>query len=326
MKKINRARVAVVLTLIAVAGLTTGLSTPANATPEQFRYHKYVALGDSGPAGPALGRTQMIPCGRGENSYPKVLSEKLIHDKLLDASDSFFNESCSGATTATMDSQLQSVDSDTDLVTAMIGANDLGNAYKFKNLHDGIIRLPGTVTAECLKKYKQDACGFSAAQLKELKGLKDDIKKMIVNISDRAAEDAAILIADHPVASTNLDPQHGWDEPSCAMDPPLVNKFMRLLNGLVGTAVEEAEKDIKKKRQDQVVQFVDLSRSSEYDAEDSICGTTPWRAPTDLSSVLGQVLGYLLGTSENGVSFHLTSHGADEVAKIHEDSLPLRIP
>lgn len=111
--------------LLMFAGLATiVLSTVASA---QHGEPRYVAMGSSYAAGIAIG--PLAPdtpkrCGRTENNYPHLLAMR-AHLDLVDVS-------CSGATTDHILSnwnelppQLDSVTSDTRLVTVTIGGNDV---------------------------------------------------------------------------------------------------------------------------------------------------------------------------------------------------------
>lgn len=93
---------------------------------------RYVALGDSYTSSPRTGALVGAPpgCDRSDNNYPRLVAAQLRMAELVDAS-------CSGATTANITGpqqtangvnppQLDSLDTNTTLVTLGIGGNDVG--------------------------------------------------------------------------------------------------------------------------------------------------------------------------------------------------------
>ncbi|MET7637171.1 SGNH/GDSL hydrolase family protein [Streptomyces sp. NPDC005438] len=90
---------------------------------------KYVALGDSYAVAPGT-RTyddENDPCRRGPLTYPRLWAEQ-------HSSYSFVEASCSGATTAEVQSdQVPQLTADTSLVTVQVGGNDVGFVEVLKN-------------------------------------------------------------------------------------------------------------------------------------------------------------------------------------------------
>jgi lysophospholipase L1-like esterase len=111
----------VVLVLAIIAGMydvLRGVST--DAAVQSNGRQTYVALGDSVAAGLGLqGSKQAGACGRSTEAYPHQVAQQL-NLKLVAVA-------CSGATTQTMlSSQLAALTQRPSLITATIGANDLG--------------------------------------------------------------------------------------------------------------------------------------------------------------------------------------------------------
>jgi lysophospholipase L1-like esterase len=120
--------------LIVLTAALLGLlvSTPAAAEPSHGPYRSYVALGDSYASGPGIPDQTGIPagCTRSNHNYPSLLAKWL-------RIPSFTDVSCGGATTVHMSApqqvqggpnaaQLTALKPDTELVTLMIGGNDIG--------------------------------------------------------------------------------------------------------------------------------------------------------------------------------------------------------
>lgn len=117
-----RARLAGVLVLAVGAVLGgTAAAAPAGADDPLTM----VALGDSSAAGPLTGVWSSVDCARSTNNWPAVAAATL-GARLTDVT-------CSGAVTADLtgrrfgyiEPQLDAVQPDTDIVTLVMGANDL---------------------------------------------------------------------------------------------------------------------------------------------------------------------------------------------------------
>ncbi len=150
----NRAR-SVVTALGVVAAVTAGAVVPASADTAEPRPRaaRYVALGDSFTAGPAIPRQIDPRCGRSDANYPSVIRRTLGIAAFTDAS-------CGGATTdhlwqrqrATGNApQLDAVGRDTGLVTLGIGGND----SVFADLFGRCVHRTGTVPRDnpCQRQY-----------------------------------------------------------------------------------------------------------------------------------------------------------------------------
>lgn len=116
------------LSILTLAATVLG-AAPARARTRPAAH--YVALGDSFTAGPLIPHHTGHPalCLRSDHNYPSLVAERLDTAEFTDAS-------CSGATTRDItheqdvgiganDPQLDSVKSDTTLVTLGIGGNDI---------------------------------------------------------------------------------------------------------------------------------------------------------------------------------------------------------
>jgi lysophospholipase L1-like esterase len=120
--------------ILLVVTLLLGLfmAAPASAEPWHGAYRSYVALGDSYTSGPGIPDQTGMPagCARSNQNYPALLA------KWLRVPD-FTDVSCGGARTVDMTApqqvlggpnppQLNALRKDTELVTVMIGGNDMG--------------------------------------------------------------------------------------------------------------------------------------------------------------------------------------------------------
>ncbi|ONI84502.1 GDSL family lipase [Actinosynnema sp. ALI-1.44] len=117
---------------VLVVTLLGLLVAPAAAEPPHGLYRSYVALGDSYTAGPGIPNQvgQPAGCARSDQNYPALLAQWLRIPQFTDVS-------CSGARTVDMTKpqrvsggtnppQFNALRADTDLVTVMIGGNDMG--------------------------------------------------------------------------------------------------------------------------------------------------------------------------------------------------------
>ena len=114
MSSITRRPLRAVMTLCAVVAL----AAPASALADN-----YVALGDSYSSGVGTNSyTLSSSCLRGVYAYPYLVSQQRPNTSLNFVA-------CSGATTTSlMASQIQAVNSSTNVVTVTIGGNDIGFA------------------------------------------------------------------------------------------------------------------------------------------------------------------------------------------------------
>jgi lysophospholipase L1-like esterase len=142
--------------VVAVALFGLLVATPATAQPwHGDGYRSYVALGDSYASGPGIPDQTGLPagCARSNHNYPALLASWL-------RIASFTDVTCGAATTAGMTSpqqvaggpnpaQLSALKPDTELVTLMIGGNDIGF---------------GEILATCGRLAMSDAAGNPCEQ------------------------------------------------------------------------------------------------------------------------------------------------------------------
>lgn len=140
------------LTALLVIGLGVSLlsSCQGSEPPRRDTVTRYVALGDSTVSGPGI-NVSSGPCQRSDHNYASLLADAL---KIGD----FVDSSCTGATThdilhemqrddgVVLPAQIDSVTSDTDLVTIAVGAND---ANFIPDLFG--CRIPGETSKACRK-------------------------------------------------------------------------------------------------------------------------------------------------------------------------------
>jgi lysophospholipase L1-like esterase len=120
----------VIVLVVTLLGLL--VATPANAQPRHGLYRSYVALGDSYASGPNIPTQVGTPagCARSDHNYPSLIAQWLRIPGFTDVS-------CGGARTVDMTApqqvsggvnppQLSALRKDTELVTLMIGGNDIG--------------------------------------------------------------------------------------------------------------------------------------------------------------------------------------------------------
>ncbi|CAM3853982.1 SGNH/GDSL hydrolase family protein [Kibdelosporangium persicum] len=117
---------------VLVVTLLGVLVAPASAQPRHVLYSTYVALGDSYASGPGIPNQVGLPagCARSDQNYPSLIAKWLRVPGFVDVS-------CGGARTVDMTRpqqvsggtnppQLNALRADTELVTLMIGGNDIG--------------------------------------------------------------------------------------------------------------------------------------------------------------------------------------------------------
>lgn len=100
--------------------------------PAKVPVEHYVAFGDSFVSGPGIQPQRMGPCHQSENNFPSLIAAE------LDATESFTDMSCGGATTEHLTAaqvlvgganppQLDALTDDTSLITfGTLGGNDMG--------------------------------------------------------------------------------------------------------------------------------------------------------------------------------------------------------
>jgi lysophospholipase L1-like esterase len=120
----------VIVLVVTLLGLL--VAAPAAADQQRGLYRSYVALGDSYASGPGIPAQTGLPagCARSDRNYPALIAKWL-------RIPSFTDVSCGGARTVDMTTpqqvsggpnppQLNALKPDTQLVTLMIGGNDIG--------------------------------------------------------------------------------------------------------------------------------------------------------------------------------------------------------
>lgn len=116
-------RCLVAAALVAVAAAGCSSSSHPSPPPTTFRPRIYAALGDSYAAGEGLApfESDSGPCHRSPSAYPRVVAAQ--------EGSALGFLACSGATvTDVVEGQVAAVDPAADLVTVMVGGNDLGFA------------------------------------------------------------------------------------------------------------------------------------------------------------------------------------------------------
>jgi lysophospholipase L1-like esterase len=175
------------------------LTTPAAANPpEQVPVQRYVALGDSYASGPLIPVPTGEPAGclRSNRNYPSVVAETLGIAEFRDVS-------CSGATTENITGpqdvplgrnapQLETLTSDTELVTISIGGND--------------ISFSGIVT-ECAQRSPLQPTGsackdhYTAGGTDELAQRIEEAAPQVAGVLaavDERSPDARVLLVGYP--------------------------------------------------------------------------------------------------------------------------------
>lgn len=143
---------------------------------------KYAALGSSFAAGPGIDN-QLGSCGRSDNNYSHLVAEALDLDLTLSA--------CNGATidhvadTPQGDNplQIESVTSDTKLITVTMGGNDI-------RYTSSTFACSGTPASErCTANLDQAAINTA------IEGLPAKLERMYDNLKARAPDATIVLVA-----------------------------------------------------------------------------------------------------------------------------------
>lgn len=178
-------RLRVRMLIIAVLGLVVLSSCTDSEPPERSNVIRYVALGDSTVAGPGI-NVSSGPCLRSDHNYPSLLAESLKIGDMVD-------NSCPAATSTDIVSEMQrsdgsvlppqieSVTTDTDLVTLSVGAND---SNFIPALFDCQINDPDTKSCRKLDKDTP----------KILKKTRQNIVKAIKAIQQQAPQAKIVMV------------------------------------------------------------------------------------------------------------------------------------
>ena len=248
---------------------------------------RYVALGDSFTAGPAINPVDgdSGECARSSRNYPSLVAEEL-GAKLTDVS-------CAGATTdnvleavpipgrtTPVPAQIDAVDADTGLVTVGIGGND-----------DGLFSTPastcGTGGDECRSYLRSKLPKVLAATTKRVTTVLDTVKQK--------APDADVVLVGY-LRVTN-------DGASCevlggsGVDTSGVVRGEEQIDAALAEAAEQAG-----------VTYVSMREASE---DHNACSPEPWT--NGLSAPLG-----------DGINLHPNAAGMAAVAQAVEQAVPAR--
>lgn len=210
--------VRVVTALLMTAGLLTGVS--ASITESSREGLEYVALGDSYSAGVGAGQAT-TGCGLSPRSFPEHLDRNAKVELVA-------NPSCGGATTVDLfpgdelPAQALSLELDTDLVTVVIGGNDIGFA---------------SLVASCSVKPGSSKCADAVGEAirRVTMELPAELATTFGAIRT-AAPDAHVVVMGYPHL---LSPQFGQSA-SAAEGAAALNKGVDRLNTALESAAESA--------------------------------------------------------------------------------------
>ncbi len=266
--------VALGLPLLSVLGACSDPAAPAAPEPEPDLV-RYVALGDSYAAAPGVPETSGEDgCFRSSNNYPHLVAAGRDDVELVDVS-------CSGATTGDLlDTQLPSVDDDTDLVTLGIGGNDYD--------------LFGGVLFSCLSGVP---CGSTAEA--KVDQLMPKIERNIGRVLDEVAEeapDAQVIVVGYP----DLVPDEGTcpQLPLAPVDYPLVDGATVKLNAT-----------LERQATERGLTFLDLYAAGQGH---DICSADPWVNGSEMAPE-GAIPYHPFGTEQEAVA-ELVLAAADSAA------------
>ncbi len=190
---------AVLTTVLVMCGACEGSGPPLparNPHVDPAEIARYVALGDSFSAGPAISPEQSGAgiCQRSERNYPSLLADQ------LDVSD-FRDVSCAGATTDhvlrdTPASGLQAIPAQADALSKKTGLVTIGIGYN----NDGIF---GRLYGACLPSSEVGAgtCqSFVAERFRSLLGPeRRDVVEALKEIRRRAPHATVVLVGYLPI-------------------------------------------------------------------------------------------------------------------------------
>ncbi|ALG13526.1 SGNH/GDSL hydrolase family protein [Kibdelosporangium phytohabitans] len=219
--------------LVLVVTLLGLLVAPAAAEPRHSLARSYVALGDSYAAGPGIPNQvgQPAGCARSDRNYPALIAKWLRIPQFTDVS-------CSGARTVDMTKpqkvsggtnppQLNALRADTDLVTVMIGGNDMGFGE--------ILQKCGQLAAHdqqgnpCERYYTSGGTDRIAARIS---GVGSKVSAVLGEIRKRAPRAHVVV-----VGYLRILPPNGTcfpQVPFAAGDVPYFDRTSRLLNAELG--------------------------------------------------------------------------------------------
>nr|WP_042195384.1 SGNH/GDSL hydrolase family protein [Kibdelosporangium sp. MJ126-NF4]CEL21976.1 putative secreted hydrolase [Kibdelosporangium sp. MJ126-NF4]CTQ92756.1 putative secreted hydrolase [Kibdelosporangium sp. MJ126-NF4] len=215
--------------LVLVVTLLGLLVAPAAAEPQHGVYRSYVALGDSYASGPGIPNQvgQPAGCARSDQNYPALLAKWLRIPQFTDVT-------CGGARTVDMTKpqkvsggtnqpQLNAVRADTELVTLMIGGNDMGFGE--------IVRTCGQLATHdqqgnpCERQYTSGGTDRIAARIT---GVGPKISAVLDGIRTRSPRAHVVV-----VSYLRILPPNGTcfpQVPFAAGDMPYFDRMSRMLN------------------------------------------------------------------------------------------------
>lgn len=222
---------------LGVAALSTMLfaptalaATPADAVGAQQEQPEYVALGDSFASLGSLTRTYADPatgCLRSTDNYPALLAERLDEVSLTDAT-------CAGAKTGgVLDSQVDALGPDTDLVTVTIGGNDIGFVDIITTC--GRLSLTNPFGNPCQRHYNSGG----SDQLGELIGeTRGQVDAVLDAIAERAPQAEVVVVGYLRIMPERLG---CWPlMPVSIGDVRYLNTVQDQLNAMLGEAATAA--------------------------------------------------------------------------------------
>jgi lysophospholipase L1-like esterase len=221
------------MAIALIAGLLAALAGPASSA---LAAPSYVALGDSYAAGPLIPNPVLpLGCLKSSRNYPRLAAPG-IGLPLRDAS-------CSGATTEDMTQpqevdpdgpnppQLDSLDSETTVVSLTIGGNDIG----FSEIAESCIAV-NPFQSPCRDKY---ASGGVDQISERIAAAAPKVEAVLTAIEARAPQ-AETFVVNYPA----IFPETGfgcWPQmPIGFADVPYLRAKQRELNAMVATEAAEA--------------------------------------------------------------------------------------
>lgn len=217
------------LTLCAAA-FASVLLAPSTASADSFDPQRYVALGDSYASMGSLSQVYVDPstgCARSHDNYPARVAEAWEPAEFTDAS-------CAGAITDdVLDSQLDALSQDTDVVTLTIGGNDIG--FAGIALDCGLRSVPDPKGTPCEDHYTEGGTDQLAQRVADTAPKVDSV---LAAVKERAPE-AEIVVTGY----LRILPQDTGCWPSVPIsqgDVGYINDVQDKLNAMIGERTEAA--------------------------------------------------------------------------------------
>ena len=213
-----------------VSVLLVPTTASADSTDSPTEHQRYVALGDSYASMGSLTEVYIDPstgCARSRDNYPARVADEL-------ASAEFTDATCAGAVTdGVLDSQLDALAPDTDLVTLTVGGNDIG--FAGIALDCGLRSVPDPKGTPCEDHYTEGGTDQLAERVTETAPKVDAV---LAGIKERAPE-ADIVVTGY---LRILPPDTGcWPSvPISQGDVGYINDVQDKLNAMIGERTEAA--------------------------------------------------------------------------------------